>query len=527
MAVTVSVLFTPYQVEPVNTYGMWYGLTSASATTNDFKYTFNVYYNTNTSYNGGTANSKSSIGTFKVAPDPVNLNGIFTPHRALKSKMTNRLYYGVIVGTAPLSGSYSYNPNSTLLHTDNAALKYSIDYGFEHNPNLNFLRVKQVSPFSNYVIEFNTAPGLTANDIITISKTNPQLNTTLNGVHQVITMISATQAQLNGIPTGTLFTDTGRITYLKRVIHSITQSTLDGGSLYAIDSIRSMTQSYDVNVVRRIVNGSDFALTSLKNRTIGLNQYDSVTFIANTKSVNETLTNITVQLINSDGNTYGDSYTFSSYMSNYASTYPDNIMWQVAVGTNEISTAINQDLSNVYGYKINLYFNAGSNHESIYRYIDNNCSIYDTIRIAFLNKWGGWDFISFNKANKKKSTITRTEIKRTLPFDNNITNHKGKRQSNYLSINSDERITINSDWMTEDEYRLVEELVESPEVYKIDGLDYSTVNDSIINTHSPIPKLTPIMITSTSYETKTILNDVLFNCQLEYKMAFEKITHNR
>ena len=73
-------------------------------------------------------------------------------------------------------------------------------------------------------------------------------------------------------------------------------------------------------------------------------------------------------------------------------------------------------------------------------------------------------------------------------------------------------MTINSNWITEDDSIWLEELLTSPEVYVLGNTD-------TLGGASTGYKL-PIIITDTTYEVKTAIRDRLFNLVVNFKYAY-------
>lgn len=79
-----------------------------------------------------------------------------------------------------------------------------------------------------------------------------------------------------------------------------------------------------------------------------------------------------------------------------------------------------------------------------------------------------------------------------------------------------ERLTINTDYVNEAEGVWFEELVNSPEVYIVNG--YTSNND--INT-TLSTYVEPVRLTTSSYTRKTIANDKL----MQYTFELEKVKY--
>lgn len=532
MPVTASVVRYPFPYEPVNTNGMWFGLSSTQSTLTDFKYIFSLYTYEVSSWNGSLSQSLiSNLGSFKVPPDPVSGNGYYTPHRGLKSKMGNRLLYGPVQLSPTQSTPMQYN---------NSPIKYGMNWGLEWNPLTLINSIKTISPFTNIQLFFVGNQDIAADDVIKISKTNPQFDSAINTFATVIstTFSSPTFSCMLDISQsgGLKFqNDTGRIVYQKRMIGSFTQSNLGTGpggttgtnsDLYGIDGVRTLPQDYTQRVIGTYRNG--FFLTSLKNRNIYLNEWDSISVIADPNQTADRIDQVKIDLINSSGSIYA-SYTYPTYWSNYVSAYPHARQWTFACGTNDIAQLTGNNLSLASSYTIGLGNTSSGTTQSFTRTIVDNCSPYENVRLAWLNKLGGWDFFSFNMMSKFTANVSRVEWKRNLPFNYNVTDSLSTRQKNYLTINTEESFQINSDWISEAEYAMLQDLVESPEVYIVNGLTYSGAGTIQLITimNLPNPQVTPIMITTTQYNQKKIANDYIFNMTIEYKRAYDEINHLR
>ena len=79
-------------------------------------------------------------------------------------------------------------------------------------------------------------------------------------------------------------------------------------------------------------------------------------------------------------------------------------------------------------------------------------------------------------------------------------------------VNATEKITMNTDFVSESESEWFEELINSPEVYILDGFQTDIANPSL-NNYS-----TPVRLTTKSYTKKTVANDKL----MQYTFEVEK-----
>lgn len=139
------------------------------------------------------------------------------------------------------------------------------------------------------------------------------------------------------------------------------------------------------------------------------------------------------------------------------------------------------------------------------RLIDTDCKGYEGIRLAWINKYGVFDYYTFNK----KSTRTINSKRQ------NYTQHSGTWNSTSyfmngslggqrsFNVSSKESITINTDYITEEEGIYLEQLVMSPEVYLINQNDSNDAT-GLVNKY-----VEPVLLTSDSITRKTKANDKL------------------
>jgi len=139
---------------------------------------------------------------------------------------------------------------------------------------------------------------------------------------------------------------------------------------------------------------------------------------------------------------------------------------------------------------------------------------YEPIRLTWLNQWGAWDYYTFTmKSTKMISTKGSTYQqlggswnKRAYKLDS----FKGGKKS--FRVNATEKITMNTDFVSESESEWFEDLINSPEVYILEGFKTDTANSSL-NKY-----VTPVRLTTSSYTKKTVANDKL----MQYTFEVEK-----
>ena len=139
---------------------------------------------------------------------------------------------------------------------------------------------------------------------------------------------------------------------------------------------------------------------------------------------------------------------------------------------------------------------------------------YEGIRLAWLNKFGAFDYYTFNtksirSISTKKSQYTQLEGS----WNNEYYLPQGfKGGLKNFRINAKERIKLSTDFLSDLESVWFEGLLNSPEVYIINK---STANDDggIINKY-----VEPVIVTTSSFTRKTVANDKI----ISYTIDIEK-----
>ena len=189
------------------------------------------------------------------------------------------------------------------------------------------------------------------------------------------------------------------------------------------------------------------------------------------------------------------------------------------------STVFNTNIDDIsyYTYHINRLIDdpgsLGPMNEKIsddYR-ININCPNlkgYKPIRLTWLNQWGAWDYYTFNMKSSKTISTKKTTYQQLEGTWNelyyNVEGFRGGKKG--FRVNATEKIKMNTDFVSEAESEWFEELMNSPEVYILDGFQ-TDVSNSLLNNY-----VTPVRITSNSYTTKTVANDKL----MQYTFEVEK-----
>lgn len=133
-----------------------------------------------------------------------------------------------------------------------------------------------------------------------------------------------------------------------------------------------------------------------------------------------------------------------------------------------------------------------------------SCTKYNNVRICWSNRLGAWDYINFRGKSKEDVAIKRTQIGKVIGTWNSdsftYNNFEGKTEN--IQTTAKKTITVNSDFLNEDEAEWIEELFTSQYVQIIqdDGLTI------------------PVIVKSNSYTKKTSLNNKI---KIQYTLKLE------
>ena len=139
---------------------------------------------------------------------------------------------------------------------------------------------------------------------------------------------------------------------------------------------------------------------------------------------------------------------------------------------------------------------------------------YEPIRLCWLNQWGVWDYYTFTqKSTKMISTKGSTYQQLEGSWNKSsykIDSFKGGKKA--FRVNATEKITMNTDFVSEAESEWFEDLINSPEVYILKGFQKDTTEPAL-NQY-----VIPVRLTTSSFTKKTVANDRL----MQYTFEVEK-----
>jgi hypothetical protein len=143
-----------------------------------------------------------------------------------------------------------------------------------------------------------------------------------------------------------------------------------------------------------------------------------------------------------------------------------------------------------------------------------NTKGFESIRLCWLNQWGAWDYYTFTQKSVRSISTKGSTYEQLAGTWNDavyrVDSYKGGKKA--FRVNATEKITMNTDFVSESENDMFEELINSPEVYILEG--YQTDGSfSALNQY-----VKPVRLTTSSFTKKTVANDKL----IQYTFEVEK-----
>ena len=136
---------------------------------------------------------------------------------------------------------------------------------------------------------------------------------------------------------------------------------------------------------------------------------------------------------------------------------------------------------------------------------------YEGIQLTWLNKFGTWDYYTFNQKSVRSLNTTKSQYTQLGGTWNQATYqpHGYKGGMKNFRVNAKESIKLNTDYLNDLQSEWMEGLFNSPEVYILTG-ETTTDNAGLINKY-----LQPVILSTTGYTRKTVANDKLIQYTID------------
>jgi hypothetical protein len=201
--------------------------------------------------------------------------------------------------------------------------------------------------------------------------------------------------------------------------------------------------------------------------------------------------------------TYTNATTQTYYIAKSGTTYPNVNYFQITPLTYGGSVA-----------SIQLFVNWNNGTARRYKFatlFTQSCGKFDPMRIAYLNKYGTFDFFNFDLVNKTTFNIEKKGYQRD--YNGSIYEAGGVIVKNVNPIyftKETQSWRVISDYLNDAQSELIRELYSSPLVY------LNVVNDNYIR-----PSWIPVKPNPTTYEVKKTASDKLFNLEIDLEFGLE------
>ena len=307
------------------------------------------------------------------------------------------------------------------------------------------------------------------------------------------------------------------------------QYTLFNGYLKHTDILKLIAGDFGYEMLKFSMNSLEgqFLTNAPLNQYANIQDYGTLSFIATpnaafpaTTTVDEvafkyynssggTISAETISNVDANGgNTTWDSDAknqllhvgcFPANLQNWSASFASSMALDLSYYTVRLLDSANADISQTITININCPTKKG----------------YEPIRLTWLNQWGAWDYYTFNmKSTKTISTKGSTYQQLEGTWNDSIyspSGYKGGKKA--FRVNATEKISMNTDFVNEAESEWFEELINSPEVYILEGFESTVSTTQLLNQY-----VTPARLTTSNFTRKTVANDKL----IQYTFEVEK-----
>lgn len=503
---------TSIPIHPITTiYSSLWNLQNNSYTASNFNYAIKLYKEALVAGNT-PANNPTFIAEIFTPPRPVYGRGIFSPAQYLQDDLYDPDYY---INTCYPTATLENGPVSS----------YMFSYGASWDPELQIAAIQKFNIYTGFRIgfTFSVPHGLTGGDTIFVSAED----TIISGESKVLSIGLTDYNFAIDRVWATPSVSTGYITSAKRYtgtssVYSVWNGTnqydtrsvnfeyllaghFDPGPSGQIQKFLSNYYSKDYWTDTTIDFGDIITKTS--------NLYESIGFWADP-----------VELFDVTGGELILNYEVYSTTASLMATYSFNInndgnyfrtRYEVGVGLNNLST-LGLIVTGDEKYW-DIYFTDSSDNSiisEIRRYvISDECSSYEPVLVAWINRLGSLEYYTFTQNSKTTLNVNRNEWKKELGIG--VDYQATDRGRSIISQKITRNIVLNSNWISEEEYSWMNELVTSPSVWFF--------------ANNPEGNLMPYpaIVVDSAYEFKKKLTEQIFNMTITLQASNDVWAQNQ
>jgi hypothetical protein len=252
-----------------------------------------------------------------------------------------------------------------------------------------------------------------------------------------------------------------------------------------------------------------YATAGYTNYSGGYNQSTSISTI-------KVLANTSLEYFYEEGIAEAD-YPYVNVWADNTSPAVLQVTYKDLRGRNEVTNTITRDGVKLYKIPLrtsSIKYDKGNTCTIKWRptgeYTDDIATIrvipvcetkYNPVQCQFINRYGGWQFLTFFKAQSNSMQVMGTTYK-LLP---DAVNYNASRaQTKSFNINGSQTVRLNTGWLPENYNELIQDLL----------LAETILLDNV-----------PVEIKTTQTDLKTSLRDRNINYELEFEYAFDLINN--
>lgn len=295
--------------------------------------------------------------------------------------------------------------------------------------------------------------------------------------------------------------------YIKEYIEAITPSD-NTNSMMAIVEVKRFKEA-TIGVYTLLDTNTYYATGGYTNYSGGYNQSGSTATIL-------PLANTSLEYFYEEGIAEAN-YPYINVWSNNVSPASLQVSYKDLRGRNEVVVTIARDGAKLYKIPLrttSVKFDKGNTCTIKWRptgeYTDDIATItakpicepkYNPVQCQFINRYGGWQFLTFFKAQANSIQTQGTTFK-LLPdaVDYNV----NRAETKSFNINGNQSIRLNTGWIPENYNELIQDLLLA-ETILLDGV--------------------PVEVKTTATDLKTSLNDRNINYEIQFEYGFNLINN--
>lgn len=185
-------------------------------------------------------------------------------------------------------------------------------------------------------------------------------------------------------------------------------------------------------------------------------------------------------------------------------------------------------LTGIQSYKLELIQDGSITVDTLFFNIDLCEPKYEVLHFVFMNRIGGYESVYFTKASRKTVEVERKIMQNIGTVYNNTTFKVDKKDSNntfyeahkVFGTKYNDKLKVNSDWLTDDQYVWLTDLITSPVIYLEQTIP---ANIGVTQTKAYIP----VRLINKDYEVKKKVNEKLTQVELEFEVGFNNYSQIR